>query len=363
MLPRTRWLAVAAVALGVTSAPLATHLLPVARSDIGAAQLAQRIQGSGSVGWSGEVRSRGLLDVPLSGSRFGGVARLFGGQTDLRVWWRGSEEWRVDRLRSTGETDLVRDGGLAVRWNYEDSKANFTPWSAVRLPDDIDVVPSSLARRLLAGAVPTELSRLPSQRIAGRSVPGLRLTPGDARSTISRVDIWAEQETGLPLRVVVYADSTNPVLSTTLEALTLERPTKETTAFMLSSSLNFSSGSTLDEVAGANAFAPFQLPGSLAGLQRRGSVDDFGGVGVYGEGPTSTLVLPLRASVGAALAKQVRRDASSRESRLGVALEVGPVSVLLIGSRSGSFLLAGTIDPVALERAGDALVRDVVRTR
>ena len=363
MLPGTRWLAVAAVALGVTSAPWATHLLPVARSDIGAVQLAQRIQGSGSVGWSGEVRSRGLLDVPLSGSRFGGVARLFGEQTDLRVWWRGSEEWRIDRLRSTGETDLVRDGGLAVRWNYEDGKANFTPWSTVRLPDDIDVVPSSLARRLLAGAAPAELSRLPSQRIAGRSVPGLRLTPGDTRSTISHVDIWAEERTGLPLRVAVYADAANPVLSTTLEALTLKKPSAETTAFRLSSGLNFSRGFALDEAAGANAFAPFDLPASLTDLSRRGSAAEYGGVGVYGRGPIAMVVLPLRDSVGTALAKQLRRNASSRDFGSGVALEVGPVSVLLARAQVGSFLLAGTIDPPDLERAGTELLRDVVRTR
>ncbi len=363
MLPGTRWLAVAAVALGVASAPLAPQLLPAGRSDIGALQLADRIRDSASVGWSGEVRSRGSLDVPLSGSRFGGVSRLFGEPNDLRVWWRGSEEWRIDRLRSTGETDLVRDGGLAVRWSYEDEKASFTPWSTIRLPDDVDVVPSSLARRLLAGATSSELSRLPSRRVAGTSAPGLRLVPRDTRSTISRVDIWAEERTGLPLRVAVYADAANPVLTTTVDELTLRRPSVESTAFMLSSGLNFSSGSALDEAAGANAFAPFRLPGSIADLQRRGSAKEYGGVGVYGRGPTSMVVLPLRASVGAALAKQVRQDPASRETRLGVALEVGPVSVLLIGAQVGSFLLAGTIDPAELERAGMDLVRDVVVTR
>ena len=353
----------AAVALGVVSAPLAPRLLPASGSDIGAAQLTQRIQASGSVGWSGEVHARGSLDVPLSGSRFGAVARLFGEQSDLRVWWRASNDWRIDRLRATGETDLVRDGGLAVRWNYEDSLATFTPWSTVRLPDDVDVVPSTLARRLLAGSTPSELSRLPSRRIAGRSAPGLRLVPRDTRSTITHVDIWADQRTGLPLRVMVYAGSANAVLTTTLDALTLERPAVEKTTFRLSSGLKFSRRSALDEAAGANAFAPFDLPGSLADLQRRGAAEDFGGAGVYGLGPTSLLVLPLRDSVGSALATQLRRSRNSRDLRLGVALEVGPVSVLLARMPVGSYLLAGTIDPPELERAAAELLREVVRTR
>ncbi|MEO5652391.1 MAG: hypothetical protein ABIN79_05910 [Marmoricola sp.] len=363
MFPGTRWLAVAAVALGVVSAPLVPRLLPATSSDITAMQLTERIRTSGSVGWSGEVRAQGRLNVPISASQFGGIARLFGEQTDLRVWWRASDEWRIDRLRTTGETDLVRDGGLAVRWNYEDTKATFTPWSNVRLPDDLDVVPSTLARRLLAGAVPDELSRLPARRIAGTSVPGLRLVPRDTRSTIHRVDIWADARTGVPLQVKVYADPANLVLTTTLSSLTLKQPARAATDYVLSPTLKLSRGFALDEAAGANAFAPFDLPGSLVHLQRRGAAEDFGAVGVYGEGPTSMLVLPVRDFVGTALAKQLRRSANSRESGSGVALEVGPISVLLVRVPVGSFLLTGTIDPADLERASAELLRTVVRTR
>ena len=184
MFPGARWLAVTAGAVVLASAPLVTHALPVNETGVSATALAAKIKKSSAIGWSGEVRSLGSLQVPLTGSTFGGVARVLGEQTDLRVWWRDSDNWRLDRLRATGESDLVRDGGLTVRWNYEDNKVNFTPYSPIRLPDDIDVVPASLAKRLLAGATAKELTRLPSRRVAGHDVAGVRLVP------LSDPEVW-----------------------------------------------------------------------------------------------------------------------------------------------------------------------------
>ncbi len=51
-----------------------------------------------------------------------------------------------------------------------------------------------------------ELSRLPARRVAGRSAAGLRLVPADPASTIARVDVWADEASGLPLRVEVYGE-------------------------------------------------------------------------------------------------------------------------------------------------------------
>lgn len=363
MIPATRWLAVAVVAIGLISAPLVTHVLPAHDSGLGAVRLADRIQDSADLGWSGEVRSLGSVQVPLTGSTFGGVARLLGEQTDLRVWWRAPDEWRIDRLRTTGESDLVREGGLTVRWNYEDNRVSFTPYSPIRLPDDVDVVPASLAQRLLAGARPAELSRLPAERVAGRSALGLRLVPGDVRSTISRVEVWADESSGLPLRVKVYGEPVGvPVLSTELTSLDLGDPDEAETDLRLAPSLDFSRGVALDAAAGANAFAPFIPPDAVAGLPRRGNVDDFGAVGVYGRGPTAVLAIPLRDRLAGQLRTQLRRSESSRDTGSGVALEVGPLSVLLQRSRTGNFLLIGTVTPVTLEKAAADLAAGVVRT-
>ncbi|MCW2827737.1 MAG: hypothetical protein JWQ67_1353 [Marmoricola sp.] len=59
MVPATRWLAVAAVAVGIVSAPLTTHALPVHDTTISAVRLGDRILVTADLGWSGEVCSLG----------------------------------------------------------------------------------------------------------------------------------------------------------------------------------------------------------------------------------------------------------------------------------------------------------------
>ena len=365
MVPGARWLTVAAVAVVVASAPLVTHAFPAHESNVIAGRLVEDIRGAQDLGWSGEVRSLGAVQVPLSGSTFGGVARLLGEQSDLRVWWRDRDNWRVDRIRATGESDLVRSGGLTVRWNYEENRVNFAPYSHVRLPEDVDVVPSALATRMLAGAQPRELSRLPSQRIAGRDAPGLRLVPSDYRSTISRVDVWADEASGLPLKVEVYGEPAGAVaiLSTELTSLELERPASSKVNLRFAPGIEFPRGFSMDAAAGANAFAPFTPPSSLAGLDRRGRPEDFGAVGVYGRGPTALLAVPLREYVADGLRGQLRKSRDARDTGARIALEVGPLSVLLSHHDGDDFLLAGTVTPATLELAATNLTAGVVRSR
>ena len=83
--------------------------LPVSDTDIGAGALAQRIRAAIDTGWSGEVRAQGSLQVPLSGSTFGGVARLLGDRNQTcGSGGATTEHWRVDRINPTGETDQLR---------------------------------------------------------------------------------------------------------------------------------------------------------------------------------------------------------------------------------------------------------------
>lgn len=382
MITAARWLVVAVATVVVASPPVLLHTLPARDSSISAVALAKQIRGSTRLGWSGEVRSLGSLAVPLSGSTFGGVTRLLGERSELRMWWRDAEHWRVDRIRASGEEDLTRDNRLTVRWSYESGRATFTPYSPVRLPNDADAVPASLAARLLAGARSDELSRLPARRIAGRSATGLRLEPADGRSTVARVDIWADQASGLPMRVDAYADGSphRPVLSTELVSLTVGRPAASDTAIELSHGIRFRRAAALDEAAGANAFAPFVPPDMIAGLPRRGRPESFGAVGVYGRGPTAVLAIPLRDSAahglrdqlskshnartqdGAAVSIGYRSGSASVRPRRSIALEVGPLSVLLVSGDRGNFLLTGTVTAATLRGAATDLLRGVVRT-
>jgi hypothetical protein len=365
MVPAARWLVVALLALAVSAPPAVLRFRPAADSDIGAVELAHRVQTSTSLAWTGEVRAQGSLDLPLGGSMFGGVERILGARTELRVWWRKSTRWRIDRLRTTGETDQLRENNVTIKWNYEAGTARIVSYSPIREPDDNDIVPAPLAVRMFAGAKPSELSRLPARRVVGRSAVGLRLVPSDAMSTIGRVDTWVDESSGVPLRVDVYGDddSRHPVFTSEVSSFDADGPTDRQISFEFSPEADFERAPSLDAVASANAFAPFVLPSQVIGLDRRGADSGLGAVGVYGRGPTAILAVPLRGEVAHELHDQLVRNRRAKDTGGNVALEVGPLSVLLRQSDQGNFLLTGTISPEALLQAGIELQRGAVRTR
>lgn len=351
-----RWLLVALVAVAVAIPPTLIHVLPAGGSDLTAAQVAAQIRTSRTLGWSGEVHSQGSLQVPKTDSFGSGVARLLGEDTDLRVWWHDEKYWRVDRTRGSGESDLVRNDEQFVRWVFESKKATVTRYSAVRLPNEADLLPSTLASRMLSGAKSSDLSRLPARRIAGHSSAGLRLVPADDRSTLSHVDIWADEGSGLPTRVEVYADGTSSsVLTTEVTNLDLDTPSLSRTKFAFPDGIRIVTSYALDDAAGANAFAPFEMPDEAGGLQRSGDPQDFRAVGVYGKGPSAVIAIPLREHIGRSLYAQLSKSPAANVHDNGVDLAVGPLSILLTGDRKGAFLLVGTVTTDALARVGSDL--------
>ena len=89
-----------------------------------------------------------------------------------------------------------------MRWVFESQRATISAVSEIRLPDASDLLPPTLARALLQDVGDEELARLPSRRVAGMAAPGVRLVPADRRGP-GPLDLWAEPQTGLPLRVEV----------------------------------------------------------------------------------------------------------------------------------------------------------------
>lgn len=351
-----RWLIVLVTAAALVVTPLAISARPASASDISAGELAERIRGSREVAWSGLVESAGGLQVPDSDS-FASLAQLLGENNQLRVWWRGADDWRVDRIRSTGETDLFRQRGYLVRWVFESETAAISPVSEIRLPDASDLLPPTLARSLLRGTRDDELSRLPSVRLAGVEAPGLRITPDDPATTIDHVNLWADSQSGLPVRVELFGvGDRRPVVSTTLIELDIGEPAAATTDFTPPESVAVSYEESLDVAAAANAFAPYDLPASLGGLVTR-SGEDPGAVGVYGRGPTTLIVVPLRGQVAGPLRRQLQSSATASETSVGTLAPVGPVGLLVTPGRGrGGFLLAGTVNAETLQRAAAELL-------
>ncbi|MCW2759184.1 MAG: hypothetical protein JWO46_2930 [Nocardioidaceae bacterium] len=361
MYPAVRWLVVAAVTAAVIAPVTIERVRPAHADDVSTATLVKRIKGSAATGWSGEVQSNGTLAVPTA-TDFAGVARLFGEQSDLRVWWRSDEHWRVDRIRASGESDLVRNAGRMTRWSFESRRATNTPYSEIRLPDESDVLPARLARRMLAGAKAADVTPLPDRRVNGHDSAGIRLVPSDARSTIARVDIWADTATGVATRVVVYADGNPvPILTTEVSRLDLTTPSEAATRFAFPAGIKVTTGYAVDDAAGANAFAPFLPPHRAAGLAR--TADDHGAVGVYGRGPTALVTIPLRRSIARDVYDELAKSDASVKATDSISLAVGPISVELKQIGRGNFLLAGTVTPATLNQAAADMAGTRYRTR
>lgn len=352
-----RWAVVLLAAMLLVGLPLAVGRRPAEASSVSAAELARRVQDSAGVAWSGLAVSSGALSVPENDS-FATLADLLGRDNTLRAWWRGADDWRVDRVRSTGETDLFRHGRYTTRWVFESETATITPVSQIRLPDASDLLPPTLARSMLQGAHDSELTRLPARRVAGIEAPGLRLSPDEETATVDHVDLWADPATGLAVRVELYAaGERRPVVSTALESLDRTTPEAATTAFSPSMDSRIAFEESVDVAAAANALTDLDLPASLAGLTSR-SGEDPGGVGVYGRGPTALIVLPLRGQVAGPLRQQLRSSASASDTAAGTLAPVGPIGVLLTPRRfdGPTLLLAGTVSAPTLERAAAELL-------
>jgi hypothetical protein len=352
-----RWLVVLFAAAALVATPVVIGVRPAAPSDITAAELAGRIQHSTDVPWSGFVETSGALQVPDNAS-FATLAQLLGENTRLRVWWRSADDWRIDRIRSTGETDLFRQGKGMVRWVFESETATYSPVSKIRLPDASDLLPPTFARLLLQGVRESELSRLPARRIAGIDAPGLRLTPQDKVTTVGHVDIWADPSRGLSLEVELYGvGDQRPVLTTTLREVKFGAPPEASTRFSLPESVRVSYEQSVDVAAAANAFAAYDLPTSLAGLSSRDGQDP-GAVGIYGRGPTTLIALPLRGQVAQPLRRQLQDRGSAQVTDVGIIAPVGPVELLLTPYRGpgSTFLLAGTVTTETLRRAAAELL-------
>ena len=355
-----RWLVVLLTAAALVATPIAIGSRPAAPSDTTGAELARRVRQSVDVAWSGYVETSGTLQVPDNES-FATLAQMLGENTKLRVWWRTADDWRVDRIRSTGETDLFRQRGYTIRWVFESETATYTPVSKIRLPDASDLLPPTLALELMQGVRDNELSRLPTRRVAGIDAPGLRLTPHEPATTIAHVDIWVEAGSGLPVRVELYGvGEQRPVLTTTLFDLSLHEPAADTTDFTPAEGVRVNYEQAVDVAAAANAFAPYDLPASLAGLPSRDG-EDPGAVGIYGRGPTTLIALPLRGQVARPLRRQLSDRGSAQFTDVGTLAPIGPVGVLItpFRGRRGTFLLAGTVNSETLQRAAAELLAEL----
>jgi hypothetical protein len=333
---------------------------PVSASVLSAAQLRAAVLASGHVPYDGYAESDVDLSLPMLPDLHNVIA-LLDGTTDQYVWYRSPGQWRADVLTSAGEDDLYQVGQRTYDWNYASNLLTQVVGNQpVRLPRAADLLPPSLARRLVnfAGRG-AQAERLPSQRVAGISAAGLRLAETDPRSTIGAVDIWADPRTGLPVQVEIFGrGSATPTLVSRFLGLSFRRPS----VGVVTPDPGPGAGQTttsLPAVSGVlNGFGP-QLPGRLGGFAQVPTPGGLADVGAYGSGFARFAVVPLPGRDG----QTVLTAASSAGATVQIAggtaelVSVPLLTMLLVRSPAGPvYLLVGTVTAAALEQAASSLV-------
>lgn len=355
-----RWIVVLAGVGVLLASPSLAGLVPGRAAAVPAVELLTRIERSAATPYSGYASATGRLALPVTG-QFDSVAQLLGGTTQLRVWWRGPRDWRVDSLAATGETDQHRTPTGLWTWEYEDNRATLDEAlgePAARLPVAADLLPSGLARRLLTDATSAEVGALPSRRVAGRDTRGLRLRPADRRTTIDHVDVWADAASAIPLRVdVVGVRSAGPTMSSQFSDFSTAVPAASVTAFSPPDGARVRERVIPDLVAFLARFGDVVPPDTLAGLPRNDALRPNGAIGVYGRGVTELVAVPLPAGLGRSVRRQLRTAPGVADTAAGLLLSVGPLSLLLGNDDdlATAWLLTGTLDTATLSAAAAEL--------
>lgn len=346
------WALGVALVIGV---PVAVRAIPPSDSEISAGDLLAQVEGSRDHAYSGYVETVGTLQLPVA-DRFTSVGALFGERTRMRVWWRDSFEWRVDRLLTAGENSLVYERGITTEWDYEDAEARISRDPDIRLPRTTDLIPPELGARVLSDVDPDELTRLPSRRVAGVSAPGLRIAPASDLTSIDHVDLWADLDSGVPLRVEVYSPgASTPSFTSEFREFSSATPHAGTTSFTPNADTEVSYDDVLDIADAANQYAELVPPPTAAGLEKTSAAD--GAVGVYGEGLSQLIAIPLRDREADPLREQLRITPGAELAERGTVVSVGPLGVMLTGDDGdGGWLVAGTVTDETLVAAADDLI-------
>jgi outer membrane lipoprotein-sorting protein len=352
-----RWTLVVVLVAVLAALPSVIGALPASDAAVSAADLRAAVLASDTVGFSGYAESAGGLDLPVT-DELTSVADLFSDRTTMRVWWRGPADNRVDVVSPGGETGTHRDATGSWTWEYERATATRGLPTPLALPEPPDMLPTALGVRLLSEATDEEVSRSGARRIAGRDALGLRLTPAESASSVRRVELWVDGDTGLPLQVQLFGeDAGRPALDTRFLDLDLAVPAAETTAFEPPPGAHVRVAEQTDVVLEAGRrIRPVPLPDELAGLPRRQLDGVPPGIGLYGRGVTLLAVAPLPGRLAGGLRRALTQSPDAVIDGSTVRVAVGPVALMLVNSGDrGPYVLTGTVTADALAEAAGQL--------
>ena len=187
--------------------------------------------------------------------------------------------------------------------------------------------------------------------------------PGAPQSSVEHVDVWADRDTGVPLLVEVYGAEPEAAFTSEFREFSDETPDPAAVEFIPARGR----GPRLRRRArhrgrGQPVRALSCRPDEIGGLAR--SSDTRGAVGVYGQGVTRILAIPVRGQEAAPLREQLRGTFGVEQVPQGTVVSIGPLGVLLTGEcEDGGWLVTGAVTEDTLLAAADDLAAVAARAR
>jgi hypothetical protein len=356
------WALVAAVAVVAVLVPQVPGWFPVSARQTDPETLRDRILASADRPYQGYAEISGTLALPEL-PKVADLTALLTTTTHVRTWYADPRNWRFDVISGVGERDVYRTPDGEFTWDYgANLLTRLIGEPPVRLPRAGDLLPPELARRVLASAQGDPVTALPARRVAGHDVAGLRLTPADPDTTIGHVDMWADPDTGLPMAVELTARGADrPVIGARFAELDTTRPGPDVLVPRRAPRSGFSIATAPDLGDVLGALGRGRVPIYLAGRRlRQSDVGGVHGVGVYGDGLSAFVAMPVPRSVGSDAAEAITSAGGvSEELPRGETLElaIAPLSVVVARAEFSSrwYLLAGMTTTDVLRTAAGEL--------
>ncbi len=362
---RRRWGVVLAAVAVLMCAPLvsaaATRWVTGSGGDPASSSrdLITRAMNSQDVAYQGMATSRGNLGLPDLPS-VDSVTAALGGTTRSRVWWSAENLWRVSVITATGEQGIYDRAGQTYLWDYEQNaitRVDGVP--ELRLPRADDLLPPQATWRLLAGTGPADRVEAikGARRIAGAQAQGIRIRPGDTRSTIGHIDIWIEQQHGLPVAISIADANGVTALESQFSDLDFGQPAPALLRVPFHRGMQISDTPAPDLASRINRFGAFRLPDRLAGFGTSAPI--VGGTATYGTGLVRFVVLPVMRRNSDDWVDAARTGASEDRSLTGgegLRITAGALNLVVARATTGAtYAITGLVSPEILFQAAEEL--------
>jgi hypothetical protein len=348
-----RWLVVVIGVALLCSLPIAIAHRPVPAQDISLVELQQAISQSGAGSYEGLFESRGGLRLPDLG-RFDDEVAPFTQTSRVRVWYADPLTWRADELLIGAERSIYRQTDGLWSWDSGTRRIVYSPRTAdepLRIPRLMDLNPAEIGRRIVADTANEIVTSIEPRWVAGHVGAGLRIQPATTNattSTIKSVELWADPETGVVLRVQISTGATAPAFETEFIDLDFKQPSAAVMQFdptAVDEPVRMSP--TVDPVEAVSSTPFIPLPENLAGLPRRNDATD--GLGTYGQGLSMVTLFALpQGNLGRRVAALPRteRPWGGRAAVVTTSL----INVQLVTIAGLDIVLSGTVTMAELDR-------------